>query len=252
MQNPFVTPINLKEAMNETIDQPTSQPISSTSAIVFMALTGAMLIPIEYMYYLVLKMGERDKTLLNSLLPSNARIYLVGAPIMYIFACIIIFLPDPAKDVIGVWFCHTGSIVLYTILFRAWIFSLLVSILRYLYVVHHTKIKQYGLEKIEKIFRAVFWLVPLTLMVLHHSMRTNYDPTPWINHCYGNPQESSNRLWYKIERQFCVYNMYDVENTVVQYTLRILCGMNVGVSAIAFSNISEAFVYFQIYRYLKT
>ena len=244
----------LNDLHDETMGQSESQPISSTLVIVFTILTGCMLLPIEYMYYLVFKMGRRDKTLLNSLLPSNACIYLVGAPIMYIFGCIIVFLPDPAKDVIGVWFCHIGSVFLYTILFRAWIFSLLVSILRYLYVVHHNQIKQFGLRKLERIFITMFWLVPLTLMVLHHCMRASYDPTPWINHCYGNGEmESTNKvLWYKIERQFCVYNHYDVQNIFIQYSLRILCGINVGASILAFSNLSEAFFYYRIYMYLKT
>ena len=160
---------------------------------------------------------------------------------------------------IGVWFCHVASIIAYLWLFKVRIFSLLVSLLRYLYVVYHEKIKTYGLTRLGKIFRIMFWIVPAVLATVQLSLRIDYDSTAWINRCYGWSSElsfdglafPSGNWWYTVGRQFCVYNDYGFINRYIEYGLRVLCGINVGVCMLLFSNVAEAFIYYRVYAHLK-
>ena len=240
--------------METDINSSTFQPIDPAFAAIVLATGGVLVMVAMYMHYLVLRMSKRDKSLTNCLLPEMALNILVGGPVVFTFLFFIISLSDPAEEVIGVWFCHAASIVSYVWLFKIWLYSLLVSLLRYLYVVHNGKITEYGLARIERIFLILSWTVPAGLMVLHVSLRTDYDPTPFINRCYGWSSESSSASswWYKIEGQFCAHNNYGFSNQYIEYSLRVLCGINVGTCIILFSNLAEAFIYYRTYTYLKT
>ena len=244
---------NLAQEVDTDNSSSTFQPIDTTFLLVLVPIVGIIAIIANYINYLVLRMAKRDKSLLNCLLPDFAMNFLVGGPAIYIFGVIISTLSEPASDVIGVWFCHLYSILGYLWLFKAWLFSLLVSLLRYFYIVHNGRITEYGLARVERIFRILYWAVPTCLVILHTSLRTGYDPTPWANHCYGWPPGSSstNTWWYQIERQFCVYNEYGFTNRYAERGLRIVCALNVGACILLFSNFVEAIVYYMIYRHMN-
>ena len=229
------------------------QSVDTTFIIIVLSILCPLGIIALYMHYLVLKMSRRDKTLLNCLLSDFAWNFLVGGPFWWLLNSVSITTADPAKEIYGAWFCHIYSIIGYVWLFNVWIFSLLVAILRYLYVVHYARILQYGLTRVANIFRILFWAVPTSLMILHISLRAGHDPTPWISHCYGWPlgSSSSRSWWYKVERQFCIYNEYGFTNRYAEYGLRTLCALNVGVCIFLFSNVAEAVIYYGIYRHLK-
>ena len=240
--------------MNTGFDSSTFEPIDTAFSAILMPILGVLAVIGMYMHYLVLRMSKRDKSLMNCLLPDMALNILVGVPVVFTLLCMTIFLSDPAKEVYGIWFCHAASIIVYVWLFKMWLFSLLMSLLRYLYVVQNGKLRDYGMARIEIIFIILSWAVPAGLMALHVSLRTDYDPSPWVNHCYGWPSESSSASswWYKVERRFCAYNDYGISNSYIEYGLRVVCGVNVGATILLFSNLAEAFVYFRIYAHLKT
>ena len=180
--------------------------------------------------------------------------FLAVFPVNIILNCVVLFLPGPAAEVIGIWFCHVASVFKFVWVFKIWVFSLLMSLLRYVYVVHNEKIKGYGLARVERIFRILYWAVPAGLMILHLSLRKNHDPRPWINRCYGWSPElpSSVNWWYKAKQKFCVYNDYGFANPFAEYGLRILCGVNFGATFLLFSNLAEAFIYYSIHTHLST
>ena len=243
--------LNIAPEIKTSPNFSTLPPIDSTFAATILSTAGVGVIVALYIHYLVLKMSKRGNSLMDCLLPDMALNTLVGCPVWFIFICTVISLPEPPKEAIGTWFCHAASIVAYIWLFRVWIYSLLVSLLRYLYVVHNQKITAYGLTRIGRIFRILFWLVPAGLVALQLSLRTEYDPTPWINRCYGWISEPSFG-WYEVERQFCAYNDYGFSNRYIEYGLRVLCGINAGVCILLFSNLIEAVIYYRVYAHLKT
>ena len=245
---------NLLQSSSTDVNSSAFQSVDTTFIIIMVSILVPLGVIAIYMHYLVLKMSRRDKPLLNCLLSDFAWNFLVGGPLFWLLNSLSITTADPAKEIYGAWFCHLYSIVGYVWLFNVWIFSLLVALLRYLYVVHYGKILEYGMERVGNIFRIVFWAVPTSLMILHICLRTGHDPTPWINHCYGWPLgSSSSASWlYKVEREFCIYNEYGFTNRYADYGLRMLCAINVGVCILLFSNLAEAVIYFRIYLHLTT
>ena len=145
-------------------------------------------------------------------------------------------------------------IIFYVWIFKTWLFSFLSSLLCYLCVVHKEKLKSYGMDRVERIFRILSWAIPAVLVALHHSLRTDYDPSPWVNQCYGWSQDGpySARNWFdQLEGRFCAYNDYGFSNHYIENGLRVVCGINVGLRILLFSNLSEAFIYYRIYAHLK-
>ena len=217
-------------------------------------MAGTLVIVGLYMHYLVLRMSKRDETLLNCLLPDFALNFLVGGPAMYIISSIILVLPDPANEMFGIWFCHMASILGYVWLFKVWLFSLLVAILRYLYVVHNEKIQEYGLARVQRIFRILFWAIPTGLMILHLAFRTDHEPTILANRCYGWSLESSSSTnwWYTVKQKFCFYRDYGFTNRFAEYGLKMGCGVNQFVRILLLSNLPEGVIYYRVHKHLKT
>ena len=193
-----ISPLHLTPEIKTRISSSLFQHFDTTFAATWLPISGALAIVALYMHYLVLRMSKRDDGILNCLLPDFALNFLVGGPAMYILASIIILLPDPANEILGIWFCHMVSILGYVWLFKVWLFSLLVAILRYLYVVHNEKIREYGLARIERRIRILYWAIPTGLMAFHLGLRTDHDTMIWVNRCYGWSLESSssNNWWH--------------------------------------------------------
>ena len=137
--NTTMSPSNILPEIRTSFSSSTFQPIDSTFTAIILSIAGAEFVATMYMHYLVLKMSKRDNSLMNCLMPDMALNVLVGGAVKFTMICIVISLSEPAKEVIGVWFCHVASIIGYIWLFKVWIYSLLVSILRYLYVVYNEK-----------------------------------------------------------------------------------------------------------------
>ena len=176
-----ISPLNSTPQIKARINSSLFQHFHTTFAATWLPIWGALVIVGLYMHYLVLRMSRRDEALLNCLLPDFALNFLVGGPAMYILAAIIILLPDPANEILGIWFCHMVSILGYVWLFRVWLFSFLVAILRYLYVVHNEKIREYGLARLERRIRILYWLYPQGLwffiLLLEQIMSQRFWPT---------------------------------------------------------------------------
>ena len=229
------------------------QPIDITYILIMMPFGAMAAITAMYIHYLVFRMSQRDKSLLNCLFPELSLTFLSTYPVYYISSYIFVLSPEPTAKVFGIWFCHVLSAARYVWIFKVWVFSLLVSILRYLYVVHNEKITNYGLGRVERIFRILYWAVPAGLMILHLSLNKNNDGRPWVNYCYESSFNSLSLVswWYKVKQNFCVYNDYGFTNHFAEYGLRILCGINVGACLLVFSNLAEAFFYYSIHKHLK-
>ena len=229
------------------------QPIDITYILIMMPFGAMAAITAMYIHYLVFRMSQRDKSLLNCLFPELSLTFLSTYPVYYISSYIVVLSPEPTAKVFGIWFCHVLSAARYVWIFKVWVFSLLVSILRYLYVVHNEKVTTHGLKCVERIFRFLYWAVPAGLAVVYLSLRTDHDIDPLSNQCYGRSPETSSSasLWYKIKQDICVYNDYGFTSHFAEYGLKILCAINVLATWLVFSNLAEAFFYYSIHIHLK-
>ena len=252
-------PFNSNALNNATMNSLTLQPMGTAYAATMLSIMGALSIVAMYIYYLVLKMSKRDRSILNCLLPDFALTALVGGPAVYILFFIIMTLSDLSKEVIGTWFCHVASVFLYVWIYKVLVFSLLVALLRYLYVVHNERIKHYGLPRIERIFLILSWAVPIGLMILQLALRTGRDNRPILNRCYGWSSEpslvgepSSKDWFYNFGLHSCIFNNYGMANRFAEYGLRILCWIRAGANFLLFSNLVEAVFYYRIHVHLKT
>ena len=242
-----VSTVNLTSEISDEMNSSTLQPLDTTFVAIFLLTLGALCIVAMYLHYLVLIMAKRDSSIVTCLLPDFALNFLVGGPAAYILFSIVTLLSDPAAEVIGIWFCHVGSIIMHVWMYKVLVFSLLVALLRYLYVVHNEKIMGYGLPRVERIFRILYWAVPIGLTTLHFGLRNDYVFMAAINRCYGWSLSG----WYKTGRHFCFVMDHGFPNRFAEYGFRSLCMFNVVVRMLLFSNIAEAVIYYRIHVHLK-
>ena len=139
--------------------------------------------------------------------------------------------------------------ICYVWVYKVLVFSLLVALLRYLYVVHNEKIMGYGLPRMERIFRILYWAVPIGLTTLHFGLRKDFVFMATINRCYG----WSISGWHNVlsSVNFCFVEDYGFANGFAQYSLGSLCMINLGLRILLLSNIVEAVIYFRIHVHLK-
>ena len=237
---------NIETYIVQAVDPAVAVPVLAINIIV--GLIG------EYNNFLVFRMVKRDNSFSNSLLHGYAICNMVAIP--FVVAFLFVFLPfyNPASEYLGDWFCHISSFTFYFMGFYMWLHSLLVSIMRYLYMVQYVKLLHFGLSRAETIFNRISWIVPLILTVLHHSMRTDYDAVPPINYCYKRSYDiSTYDMWTLTKRKFCVYNEYDFSDMLGDWSnsfeefVRVSCGITGFICLIIFSNMMEGFFYWRIY-----
>ena len=207
-----------------------------------------------YLCILILKMCQRESNFSNSLYFSYA-ISQIGATIL-LMAIVGIISPFfyPAEEYIGTLACDILSFCWYFFLMKIWLHSLLMSIMRYLYMVRHTQLTAFGISKADKMFKITSWLLPLYLSIVHKILQTEYDPIPWANLLYArsyNPDFTNLQL--EMERTFCLHNTYTYDiiggnwRYFFEEATRIFCCLHATVCLILFSNLCEAFMYWRIY-----
>ena len=155
-----------------------------------------------------------------------------GVSVCYVFALIYILLPN-------------------IVLFH----SLLISIMKYLWIVHHEKMRAIGDEKVIKWF---FWfnLIHALLITVPTIVLLDFESSHALVHCFGLEEEITQRYnssSAKLERMFMckLQSGYDAEGSISYIVMQSFCGIKMVYTTFVMSNIWEGFFYYMIFKKMK-
>ena len=195
----------------------------------------------------------------NGLVKDVTKIYtvalMIGSTTISIFTASTDFL-HPVNEVIGQWYCDLGWFVLYTSWFTMSFHSLIVSIMRYLFIIQEKKVEVYGKEKIRKIFHFLSFFLPLLLMIWSITDKSDVDAMSFFNKCNGNHHKVflfDTSTLNVAKRNFCEHAEYDDEGSlgrIIAAFRRCACIIRTLLILFMGFNFAELYIYFKILTHI--
>jgi hypothetical protein len=159
----------------------------------------------------------------------------------------------PLKEIIGPWYCEIGF--LWTLYGMSFIIfhSFITGLLRYMFVVHFKRVRDFGKEKTKKIFLWTSILLPLVFTIWGYFGRKEISSISSINKCNGIHHKTflvENSMDSTVKRNFCFFEQYDKdENEYVVVIKKMLCTLNSILLIIMGSNIVEGILYWKTIKH---
>ena len=232
------------------------QPVEDPSiAMIFFAVRCVIVIMAELCNYRVLVMMRKDKSILNDVTKLQAYAIMVSMPIKLIFVTLTDFI-HPLNEMFGRWICISfwfeENIARQIITSH----SLMVALLRYTFIVHNTKVLEFGKAKLEKLFWYASIIVPILTVLWVASDLQDAIPSNHINRCNGMDHKMFLiRSWSSlglIGTNFHLHNdqisdKFDMLFAIMRKLSRI--GHRILRIFLA-SNIAEGVIYFKLFRHM--
>ena len=234
--------------------QPVEEPIPG---MIFLFLNILLTILGEIIQIKLFQMVKKE----NGLVKEVTQIYSMTSIITYPFWCLIISGTDlihPLHKVIGKWFC-TFSWTVTFFSFNLFTFqSCIVASMRYIFIVHEDKVKNYGKERAKRIFAVLTILLPCIMVIWTTIENSELDPFLYINRCYGEDhkvflREASSLQILKLH--FVDFGVTGNENdfyTKIVSIMKLLSGIaKLLISLLMGFNITEGIIYYKIFSHIK-
>ena len=186
------------------------------------------------------------------------QIHISHAVIMSIFFATRIILKvvtvsSPSSTIeVASWICYINYLGMGFGIYSMAANSILVAVMKYIYIVHTWKAKKFGEEKIQKIFMIINFFCPLLLAtsnLLLYMVASDFRPALNLESCFNPFREKSARPGYEL-----IANLSDIfvgngeSISLGHLTSKIL---NILVVFFLASNFGEAFFYFKIFESMK-
>ena len=242
----------------EAIDlfyQPVREP---TEGFVFhfcrMILVGVS----EFIHVKIWKMLNEENGLVKEVTKLYTITVMVAMPFWALFIASTDFI-HPMSEVIGTWYCSAGFALNYFVWNIISYHSFVVAVMRYLFIVHEEKVKDYGKEKAKRNFLLPYLFLALKVVLWGAAERREVDAMSFINKCYGKDHKvflidtSSLNI---ARRNFCENVNYDynesISGKILSSILRLFCIAKTTIMLLMGFNICEGFIYYKtlahIYR----
>ena len=169
------------------------------------------------------------------------------------------FIPN-LSEITGEWFCYLAAF------FRNYGFysippnSLLIAVMKYMFIVHHEKMMRLGERNAQKMFMCVNLIVPLVLTTIT-GVTKHFYALSTLTSCFGMREEideirTKYNTWDKNIERYFLCNLNTTEKDILDaYTLYVikqcLCAFKSIVVLLINTNIPEAFFYYKIFRKMK-
>ena len=169
------------------------------------------------------------------------------------------FIPN-LSEITGEWFCYLAAF------FRNYGFysippnSLLIAVMKYMFIVHHEKMMRLGERNAQKMFMGVNLIVPLVLTTIT-GVTKHFYALSTLTSCFGMREEideirTKYNTWDKNIERYFLCNLNTTEKDILDaYTLYVikqcLCAFKSIVVLLINTNIPEAFFYYKIFRKMK-
>ena len=134
--------------------------------------------------------------------------------------------------------------------------SLLIAVMKYVFIVHSEKVLLYGDTKTQKLFFIIDLTLPLFLAFFACITR-DFDSFSELNSCFGQTEQviAKYNTWTKSFEKFFLCNLNREQDQSYGYTFyvvkQVLCAINsIGLSLIN-TNIPEAFFYYKIFQKMR-
>jgi hypothetical protein len=155
----------------------------------------------------------------------------------------------------GNWICYAASVVIFYCHFSIIAYSLLISILKYIFIVQHVKTLIWGKDIIQKWFFITNLIHPLFLAILH-VLNSDYK-TPFINSCFGRTEEvvrQYNTSSSSLRKTFgCPLKNSEEDSSWYPYyvTEQCVCILSSIINIVLNSNLLEGFFYYKIFKKMR-
>ena len=155
----------------------------------------------------------------------------------------------------GVGVCYITSFVYTYGAYLGGFHSVHIAMMKYVYIIHHDKVRQFGEEKVKKILFLSYILHPLSLTI-PSVILLDFEVYSSLIHCFGLQQEYIDR--YKTTTEFnkmflckLIFDE-DEEDTSILFTAsQSFCTIKMMWILILSTNILEGYMYFKIFRHMK-
>ena len=165
------------------------------------------------------------------------------------FHAITYFVPYLAAYT-GSWVCYLSAFVALFCYQAIVVHSLLIAIMKYIFIVHTWKARLFGEERIQKLFLLIDIFYPVVMAVVSILLTTNYQNRSEIKSCFGKLLVSSHISDVK-KSWFCDLGSSSENNSILIYCAKAVCFIRSFVSAVINTNLPEGFIYFKIFRQMK-
>ena len=203
----------------------------------------------------VWKMLDKENGLVKDVTKIYTIALMIGSTMLSIFWASTDFL-HPVNEIIGQWYCDLGWFVLYTSWFTMSFYSLIVSTMRYLFIIQEKKVEMYGKEKVRKIFYFLSFLLPLLLMIWSVTDKSDVDAISVFNKCNGNHHKVflfDTSTLNVAKRNFCEHVEYDDEGSlgrIIAAFRRYACIIRTLLILFMGFNFAEIYIYFKILTHI--
>ena len=169
------------------------------------------------------------------------------------FQGITYFIPFLAQYT-GSWICYTASFLSFYCFHAMISHTLIVSILKYVFIVRTAKTHQFGEHRVQKCFFWINLVLPLLLTTIALST-SDWDTRSYLKSCIGKtehvPQEK-NSSSASIGKFFFCSSANTKESQYIPFSLTLLfCNLRKIVNWIIVSNLVEGMLYYRIFHHMK-
>jgi len=160
-------------------------------------------------------------------------------------------IPDLSKYT-GDWFCNLATFIISYGIVSITTSSFVISVMKYVFIVHPFKALQWGNDKIQKLFLAVYITIPgLTAMFV--IVTKDIESYTYLRMCFGMKTED---LETDVWKRMFLCNLKEIGidksyNTHLQNGIQSVCIIRSILLFLISSNIMEAFFYYQIFKKMK-
>ena len=213
-----------------------------------------------YLHVKIIKVSIKDKEMTWKLDITNSGI-LIFLNVNAIFMHSITYLIGDLYTYTGEWFCYTEKVIAHYGNLYGLGHSLIVSILKYVIIVHWHAARAYGNENITEAFFWLNFLYPILMISFELISRPDffwaYDGYAQIDRCLGDPKHNwdpiSNKSLTKLHN-LCEFSVLSNEN-YLEYGIKIfrimICWLTVVLTYVIAWNIIEMFLYHQIFKFMR-
>ena len=169
----------------------------------------------------------------------------------------------PLSAYVGTWICHLFGFIVY---FRGFIFishSLIVALIRYVFIVHNGKVMSFGKQNTKNVFWLIALLYPILtifayILVYPLDDYHNFDGILSLTKCYGQYVQQfiksyqvhnlgyDDSHWHK-----CQLDKVDFSSNPKHSAIALLCIISRTSTFFVASNILESIIYWKIFSYIR-
>jgi hypothetical protein len=152
----------------------------------------------------------------------------------------------------GDWFCNLATFIIVYGIFTVTTNSVVIAMMKYIFIVHPSKALRWGHDKIQKLFLAIYITIPSLMAVIVIATK-DFESWQNIRMCFGMKKED---LETNLLKRLFLCNLKEIGidetvNTHLQNGILSVCIIRSVLAFMISGNIMEAFFYYKIFTKMK-